>query len=64
MVKNPKFYHRVLAEGSLGFGESYMDGWWDSEKLDGTMCKLLQYKMDNKINKKKIKALMPFSINK
>ena len=28
-VKDPRFYERVLAEGSLGLGESYMDGWWD-----------------------------------
>lgn len=28
-VKDPRFYRRVLAEGSLGLGESYMDGWWD-----------------------------------
>jgi cyclopropane-fatty-acyl-phospholipid synthase len=24
----------VLQEGSLGLGESYMDGWWDCERLD------------------------------
>jgi cyclopropane-fatty-acyl-phospholipid synthase len=23
-----------LQEGSLGLGESYMDGWWDCERLD------------------------------
>lgn len=28
-VKDPRFYDRVLGEGSLGLGESYMDGWWD-----------------------------------
>ena len=28
-VKNPLFFKRVLQEGSLGLGESYMDGWWD-----------------------------------
>lgn len=28
-VKDPRFYRRVLGEGSLGLGESYMDGWWD-----------------------------------
>ncbi len=27
-VKNPDFFKRVLQEGSLGLGESYMDGWW------------------------------------
>ncbi len=28
-VKDERFYARVLGEGSLGLGESYMDGWWD-----------------------------------
>ncbi len=26
-VKNPAFFTRILAEGSLGLGEAYMDGW-------------------------------------
>ena len=26
-VHNDRFYTRVLAEGTLGFGESYMEGW-------------------------------------
>ncbi|MBF3339798.1 cyclopropane-fatty-acyl-phospholipid synthase, partial [Leptospira borgpetersenii serovar Hardjo-bovis] len=28
-VKNPDFFKRVLQEGYLGLGESYMDGWWE-----------------------------------
>lgn len=33
-VKNPDFYRRLLSKGSLGLGESYMDGWWECEQLD------------------------------
>ena len=33
-VHNPDFFKRVLQEGSLGLGESYMEGWWDCERLD------------------------------
>ncbi len=33
-VHNPNFFKRVLQEGSLGLGESYMDGWWECERLD------------------------------
>lgn len=36
-VHDPRFFARVLASGTLGFGESYMDGWWDCEALD-EMC--------------------------
>lgn len=40
-VHNPGFYRRVIAEGSLGFGESYMDGWWDSDAVDETVTRIL-----------------------
>lgn len=33
-IHDERFYNRVLAEGSLGLGESYMDGWWDAKQLD------------------------------
>jgi len=33
-VKHPDFFKRVLQEGSLGLGESFMDGWWECERLD------------------------------
>ena len=32
-VKDPRAYHAVLLGGSIGFGESYTDGWWDSDDL-------------------------------
>lgn len=33
-IRHPKFCERVLKEGSLGLGESYMDGWWECKRLD------------------------------
>lgn len=33
-VHDKRFFHRLLAEGTLGLGESYMDGWWDCGALD------------------------------
>ncbi|QQA77796.1 cyclopropane fatty acyl phospholipid synthase [Pectobacterium parmentieri] len=33
-VNHPDFFKRVLQKGSLGLGESYMDGWWECERLD------------------------------
>ncbi len=32
-VHDPRFFRRVLADGSLGLGESYIEGWWDCEDL-------------------------------
>jgi len=33
-LNSDRFYSRVLAQGSLGLGESYMDGEWDCGALD------------------------------
>jgi cyclopropane-fatty-acyl-phospholipid synthase len=41
-IHNPKFYRRVLNLGSLGLGESYMDGWWDCARLDVLFTHLLR----------------------
>jgi cyclopropane-fatty-acyl-phospholipid synthase len=40
-VRDTRFYQRVLKEGSLGLGESYMDGWWDCEELDAFFARLV-----------------------
>jgi len=47
-VKNDDFYDRVLRQGSMGLGESYMDGWWDVEKLDQFFSHFLRAKLDRK----------------
>lgn len=47
-INNPKFFGRVLREGSLGLGESYMDGWWECKKLDEFFCRILKEKIDEK----------------
>lgn len=33
-ARDPRFFERVLAEGSIGLGESFVDGWWDADALD------------------------------
>ena len=40
-VHDEDFYARVIAHGSMGLGESYMDGQWDATDLDGFMYRLL-----------------------
>lgn len=41
-VNSPDVYRRILLKGSLGLGEAYMDGLWDAEQLDETMCRLIR----------------------
>ncbi len=49
-IHDAHFYHRVIAHGSLGLGESYMDGWWDAEDLDGFVFRLLSARLDEQIH--------------
>ena len=56
-VHNPKLYQRLLAGGSVAFGEAYMDGWWDSKAIDQLVYKILDGKLYNlrfKLNKERI----------
>ncbi|TSJ51851.1 cyclopropane fatty acyl phospholipid synthase [Atlantibacter subterranea] len=48
-VKNPDFYKRVLQQGSLGLGESYMDGWWECERLDQFFTNVLKAGLENQL---------------
>jgi cyclopropane-fatty-acyl-phospholipid synthase len=48
-VHNGNLYRRLLAHGSLGLGESYMDGWWDCEKIDELVCRLFCAGVDRQV---------------
>jgi cyclopropane-fatty-acyl-phospholipid synthase len=45
-VSDDRFYRRVLLHGSLGLGESYMNGWWDCPSLDQFFSRVLCAKLD------------------
>lgn len=65
-VHNEDFYARVLNEGSLGLGESYMQKWWDCERLDIFFYKILRMHIYDYVNIPlhfKIKVLMAKVIN-
>ena len=47
-VHDQHFFSRVLASGTLGFGESYMDGWWDCEALDDMCCRAIRAGLDKR----------------
>jgi cyclopropane-fatty-acyl-phospholipid synthase len=57
-VKDHKFYERTLRGASLGFGESYMDGEWETDALDVTIDKVMRANLKQKIQGSwKLKAL-------
>lgn len=41
-VSDPAFFTRVMAGGSVGAGESYMDGDWDCDDLPGLLAIMLR----------------------
>ncbi|MFJ1268566.1 cyclopropane fatty acyl phospholipid synthase [Legionella lytica] len=48
-IHHEEFYTRILNEGSLGLGESYMDGWWDCSQLDQFFDRILGADIENKV---------------
>jgi cyclopropane-fatty-acyl-phospholipid synthase len=48
-VHDERLFSRVLAQGSLGLGESYMSGWWDAQDLDGFITRLLLHRVDEQV---------------
>ena len=53
-IHDSRFYNRVLSQGSLGLGESYMDGWWDCECLDEFFFKIYRSGVDRNVPKLKL----------
>jgi cyclopropane-fatty-acyl-phospholipid synthase len=47
-VLDASFYPRLLSGGSLAFGESYLDGLWDSGSLDELFHRLMRWDIDEK----------------
>lgn len=43
-IHDERFYDRVVSEGTLGLGESYMEGWWDCSAIDQMIDRLVRTK--------------------
>ncbi len=48
-IHDERVYRMVLTNGSLGFGDAYVDGLWDAEQLDETFHRLLSSDIDAKM---------------
>ena len=48
-VNDERFYQRVLSHGSMGLGESYMDGWWNVSQLDEFFSKVQKALLHEKV---------------
>ncbi|MBS1230619.1 MAG: cyclopropane-fatty-acyl-phospholipid synthase [Proteobacteria bacterium] len=47
-IHHAKTAEYILARGSLGLGESYMEGWWDCPQLDEFIARLLAARLDER----------------
>ncbi len=47
-VHNEATYKKLALYGTLGLGESYMDGWWDCEHLDVFFERVLRARLETK----------------
>ncbi len=48
-VHDERFFKRAITGGSLGLGESYMDGWWDCDALDEMIGRVLRVQLDRRV---------------
>ncbi len=48
-VTDERFHDRVLRDKSLGLGESYMDGWWECDRIDQLIQRIIDARLDRKL---------------
>lgn len=41
-VHDPRFFDRMIRHGQLGIGESYMEGWWDCDRIDEMSARFIR----------------------
>jgi cyclopropane-fatty-acyl-phospholipid synthase len=46
-VHDERLWGRLLRDGTLGLGESYMDGWWDAADLDAFLYRLIDSRVQD-----------------
>lgn len=48
-VLDDRFCQRVLCDGSMGLGESYMDRWWECDAIDELICRLMRINVEKRL---------------
>ena len=59
-VNDDRVFNRVMREGSLGFGEAYMDGWWETDALDKMLTRIFRAKLEDKVRSWKVVRFCSF----
>lgn len=45
-VHDERLFDHVLRSGTLGLGDAYVEGWWDCERLDELVARVLRAELD------------------
>ena len=48
-IHDNRLYKRIRTQKSVGLGEAYMDGWWDCDRVDEFIHKLLVSDVSGKV---------------
>ena len=48
-VHDENLYQRVIAQGSLGLGEAYVEGWWDCPQLEELFTRILRARLQDNV---------------
>ena len=48
-IHDERTWNRILAQGTVGLGESYMDGWWDVGALDEFLARAIRGSVDHRL---------------
>lgn len=51
VVHDRRFYPRVARDGSLGLGETYVEGWWDCPAVDQMITRILRADLPERVRK-------------
>lgn len=63
-VHNEKLYRRVVLQGSLGLGESYVEGWWDCQELDQFFLRVLREQLHEQVSPNNLNAIWEMFVTK
>ncbi|KTD19260.1 cyclopropane fatty acid synthase [Legionella lansingensis] len=50
-IHNDQFYARVLRDADLGLGESYIEGWWDCQRIDLLIERIVKANIESKLKR-------------
>jgi len=65
-VNDERLFSRLLKEGEIAFGESFMDGWWDCDRIDLLTEKIAKAQIQKKLRYNKsfiVKAILHYLFN-